>query len=397
MSFPPELTVAERPAYLRALNTHAEQRIDLHLMTLDHALISSLHPLALDGQVNYNSDGDATVARTLQAGFLDPDHSLNLDSDAPTDGMGGLHRLLQVRHSVWVDELDRWGTVDVFTGQPMVPKRDGDTITLECHDKSARHLRFAPPTTIRKGTPWITAIRQGLRAAGEHHFRFPSATLVGTKVGRNIPVGGADEKRQPWKVWKRLAQSHGYQLFYDGSGYAVLRKTPAGTPAITWDLTGESVNILGPLSYAADHTKVRNRAVVTSKRTVRKRNVSLSAAAQTPSGLYSPAVLSAGGVSWTNTDYFANDALTRRASLLNVARQRLKANTTQAVSLSIPVLPVYHLDPLDMCRVVTGTSSVDFALREASVPLFDDGASGMTVGSQKNVRSVASGRIGRLS
>lgn len=394
---PPELTVAERPAYLRALNGHALQRVDFHLLNLDHALISSLHPLALDGQVNYNSDGDGTVARTLQAGFLDPDHSLNLDSDAPTDGMGGLHRLLRVRHSVWVDELDKWATTDIFTGQPMVPKRDGDTITLECHDKSARHLRFAPPTTIRKGTPWITAIRQGLRAAGEHHFRFPSATLVGTKVPRNIPVGGADEARQPWKVWKSLARQHGYQLFYDGSGYAVLRKIPAGTPVITWRMEGDEANILGPLSYTADHTKVRNRVVVTSKRTVGRRNVSLSAAAQTPSGLYAPAVLAAGDVPWTNTEYFANNALTRRASLLNVARQRLKTNTTQAVTINLPVMPVFHLDPLDRCRVTTADASVDFALREASVPLFDDGASGMTIGSQKNVRSVASGRIGRLA
>ena len=164
---PPSLLPSEYPAYMRALSTQTEQRVWFTLMTLDHTVLRAIHPVALDGQVDFNDDDSADVLRRLQVGFYDPDHALRLDSDAPTDGVAGANRLIKATVAHKVEELGRWVPVDCFTGRPSVIARDGAKVTIQAQDKSCLFLRNRKTDTIKKGERVVTAIRNRLAHPGD--------------------------------------------------------------------------------------------------------------------------------------------------------------------------------------------------------------------------------------
>ena len=89
---PTSLSGADYTAYRRALmglDGPTMVRTDFHVMTLDHKFISTISPLALDGQVDM--DATAETVWALNATFLDPEHILGFDGHGPTDGMGRLN------------------------------------------------------------------------------------------------------------------------------------------------------------------------------------------------------------------------------------------------------------------------------------------------------------------
>lgn len=378
---PPNLTMTELPTYLRSLNTLTTQRVRFTLMDLSHNVLRDIHPLALDGQVDFNDDDAADVVRTLQAGFFDPDHALELDTDAPTDGVAGMNRLVRVTVSHWVEPLDRWVSVSVFTGRPSVIGRDGEKVVLRAQDKACLHLRTAPADTIKKGTPVVKAIRDGLYAAGERFFRFPSTGSVKDRVTHDTAVGGRADEHQPWKVWRRLAHDAGLQLFYDGAGYAVLRPYPAGAPLATWSASSLTSNV----QTETDLTAIRNRVIAHGH----KKSVHTETAPA--SHPLSPRNLAVNGEPWVNA-YHVDAPHLRGAALARHARRILVQQLTQGVSVKASVVPLFHLDPLDHCRIVKVEGAVSFNLHDASVALGPDGD--MSIGAQRRVRRASAGRIG---
>lgn len=378
---PPSLAPAEYPAYLRALSTQTAQRVTFTLMQLDHTPLHYLDPVALDGQVDFaDPDSDDQTLRTLQAGFYDPDHTLYLDTDAPTDGVAGMNRLIRATVSHYVPDLSRWVSVHAITARPAVIGRDGSRVTVQAHDKSCLHLRHAPSSTINKGTPIVKAIRDGLFAAGERFFRFPSDGSVKDKVLHDVPVGGPNDDRMPWKVWRKLANDAGLQLFYDGAGFAVLRKLPE-TSLVTFDATTVTSN----LQTETDLTGVRNKVVANGHG---KERYPLAAPKSEP---FSPFSLRIGAVEWVNL-YYTDETDLRGKKLRAYAQTQLDKQLTETTTVQMSAAPLFHLDPLDRCSVRLPSGSLQFSLREASVPLGDGGD--MSVGSQKRVRRSTAGRIG---
>lgn len=379
-------SAAEVRAYKALLSESAIFDIDIRLLTLSGRYMTALRPVGIDGQINFLNED---INRTLQLGLFDPDHRLHLDSAAPTDGALGLNRLIQIRHGLYVPSLAKWIWVDAFTGRPSVVDRDGDSIVIEAQGKECRHLRGVPSATIPKGIPVVRAIREGLQAAGEVRTAIPSATVIKTKVGKNTPIGGPNPENQPWKVWKRLAASAGCQLYMDGSGIPTLRRIPQ-KPSFTWT----EDTILSRIKVGNDLTTIRNRVVASGAKKVR------AVANANGSNPFSAKNLASGGVPWSNTEFFDNPGLTTNAKAQVFANQKLRELLTEQIDVSFDAIPVYHVNPGDVCRVEHPDGAFDFVFREGAAPIMASPGEGeqegfpMSIGTLKRVRRAAAGRIG---
>lgn len=384
------LSVEDREATMRALAGNCLVTREVKLLDLSHRLISSVTPVALDGQVNF-TDGD-TVSRTLQMGFLDPDRALVLDGNAPSEGVAGLNRLIQVTMHVYVTELGRWVGCDVFTGRPSQVDRDGDTVTVEAQGKEILHLRATAEYTIPKGTYRAAAIRKILTNAGETRFRFPP-NATGGKLPKALHVGGREEIRQPWQVARRLARlmPGDYQLDYDGSGYAWLRKLTAAR-AHTLVEQGPGANLTGRVKTTTDMKTLRNRVIVTGKRESGAA-FSVDPIVAPASHPYSAQSLKIGSTPWYSTAFHDTSDLESKAELRAFGNARLKEHLAQSVNVQGTAVPVWHLDPGDTIGLESTTASFDFRWTEGSVPLGVGGD--MTVGYQWPVRSATAGTIRR--
>ena len=379
---PTSLSGADYTAYRRALmglDGPTMVRTDFHVMTLDHKFISTISPLALDGQVDM--DATAETVWALNATFLDPEHILGFDGHGPTDGMGRLNRLIQARCSLYVPGLaggGGWVSQPVFTGQPISPTRDGHTIALRAYDISRRHLNSPMPYTIRKGTPIVAAIRQILARNGQVFFQFPPDNYVKARLPKNTPVGGGNEDLKPWRAATRLARKHGFDLFPGRQGAAVLRRRPTQGPIITLREVGDGAMLLGsPISSLAEgDIDPINRAHLLSKHTVGKKKaakrISLRHFENLPRQHAQSAVtLRSGGVNWVNGVWVVEDGITTQKAV-NARTKRILANrTTTTVSVQAQCVPFFHGDPNDMVRIESDTYTGNFPLKQYSLPLFD--------------------------
>lgn len=383
------LTTAEKQALARTLAGDCWVRREVTLRGLGHTLVSDISDLALDGQVNY-TPGDG-VSRTLQMGFLDPDHSLRLDAEAPSQGVAGLNRLIRVTMSVYVPDFSQWYGVHAFTGRPSQVDRDGDTVTVEAQGKECLHLRTVSSNYLRKGTYLTNAIKHLLTIAGETHFRFPPGK-TGGKLPERVNFGGTDEARQPWQVARRLARRMGYRLDYDGSGYAWLRKVSA-SPALTLVEAGDGANVTARVRVGADLKTMRNRVVATGRT---KKGKALYVTPETPkaSHPHSGQSLKINGVPWFNTAIYDQPGIKKKSDLIQFQRARLKELLTENVTVQTTAFPYWHLDPGDLIRFEGASATFNFRFSEGSVPL-GPSDSGMTIGYTHPVRNASAGRIRR--
>lgn len=388
----PALSNADFNRYLDALGDHSLHRVSFTMMTLNHRIITSVRPLALDGQVNYHR-GAENWDRVLSASFLDPDHALGLDADAPTDGMGGTNRYLQVRHSVFVPALDQWVASHVITAWPGggVVKRDGDRMVVEAPDKMSRHMRHSTPGSIAGSRYVVVAIRELLELSGETRFRFPSPAQFGARLPKAVPFGGPEDDLMPGRVARRLAAEYGLELFYDGAGWAVLRRPPSGVA-----MRLREVEMLEPVSTTVDHTRMRNRVRVTAPARVPKgkKPKSIMGFAGLPaSHAYSPHTMGVNGKLWQNNEFVELSRVSSKARVDRVAAAILNNKSVQRDDLQITAMPFFHGEPGDLLVVDLGSGERTTRLREASLPLLPTGdGEGMTIGWQKILRNPRVGR-----
>lgn len=388
------LSVTDSARYVAALTDGCAVYHRVSQLTLSHDLVCEVSTQFLDGQINIVDGGGDGVTRTLQAGFSDPDHTLRLDSDSPSAGVGGLDRLIQVQTAVRAFGWSSWLTAPSFLGRPSSVARDGDSVTIEVQDKACLHLKGVSPYTIPKRTNTVEAIRSILVRNGETRFRFPSGTTYRMTFG--VHIGGPDEDRQPWKVAVRLARSIGYQLYYDTLGFACLRLVPQ---ADAWDLVehGPTANTLTRVKLTTDLTRVRNRVVVTGRGHPPRRGHSsqvLTAVAVAPTAHpLSAESLATNGVAWHNTAFFDEPDIHTQADADKFATARLNELLDEQTSVETTAMPAWHLEAKDRISLKTAKGdAVRFRLLDASFPLGPN-ESGMTIGYTQTVRSPAAGRL----
>ena len=254
-----QLTAAERftfDATIRGLFGSYEMKTTVQLLNNQHGVISTISHKLLDGQVDGEAvvmrDGEVDVSMRCMLEFSDPQHTLSIDSNAPTDGALYLDRMVRVIVSVrcsfgWVD-------VPQFTGPITGPvNRDGDILSVKAAGKETFALRSAWETYHYK-TGYNTSVLRGLLVrAGEltKYMELPSGT---SRISKPITIG------RETKLWNKafaLASSFNTPriLFYDARGVA--RTSPKVTKPVITFATGEGGLLTGEpqISFSVDNLK----------------------------------------------------------------------------------------------------------------------------------------------
>lgn len=376
-------TNAEYLAYCQALAATHRMRAQVALQTLDGTEVADLSLRLLDGQVDLDATADCTRAASIT--LDDPDHSLHLDSDAPSDGALYVDRMVAISYGVYVDSLAKWIDVPVFTGPIATMNRDGATVALTCLGKEHLARGAAWQTmNLRRGTNVVTAIRRVLKErGGERRFDFPD-----DHKGR-LPRPGVTVSRlmQPWAVAQDLARSIDRQLYYDGGGTCRLRAEPKGN---AWTFsTGNGGTVLTQPQLRYDMGSVINAVVFTGgKPEGQKRPVKATAVAGRNHPL-SPWRLGRKVDGSDNVPRYlpvaiSNDKVRSEREATATAKAELdRVLRSGGVEVTFDALPVPHLDVGDKCRVVTDDLTFSFTLTKASIPLVHSGV--MSVGANKRV------------
>ncbi len=370
-------------------------RIQLDILDMDGATLSSIDQRVVDGQVNVATDADGPT-RSMSVTLYDPERRLRLDSDAPTAGSLFADRMLRAWYGVKVSGVG-WVDVPVFTGPIMVVSRDDAELSVECQGKEALALQPVwRAFTVDKGVAKVEAIRRILRErAGETDFELPD---LSTRLGSSATLTPQEPEKRvkfnantPWGLSRAIATSMSRHLFYDGMGRVRLRMLP-GSPLFTFN---ESIVTSVP-QIAFDMTEMRNAVRVTGKTL----NEGKEEKAQVPTHLVkgqavapdnhplSPQRLGrklADGstVGRIIPEFVTNDAIRSDREATRRAKQILADRLEQQVDISFDALPVPHLEELDMIRVSYGDMNMQARLRRFSLPLTHSGV--MSVGYVKRV------------
>lgn len=351
------LSAADAAEYGAALAASHVLGIEVRILNLSGDLIASLKVRANAGQINIDADRDVTRSATLQ--FQDDARSLQFDPDSPADGAVYFSHMVQVRHTVWVNALDKAVTCAVFTGPVVAFDRSGDEVSIEAQGKESFALQGVPTLTLPKGKNAIDAIRDILSLrCGEDLFAFPTTTR---RLPKAVVVGWAEETR-PWTVCKAIAASLGLQLFYDGAGVCRLRALPSA-PSFTFK-TGEGGTITQPVQVSHDKEEMRNRVRVIGSKPAHTYDATLPSTHP-----FSPQALARNGIPQyiyeevTESNLGSKTAAKARADALLAQYARMEFGTT------FSALPVPHLDELDLVRIDTDEYVGTQRVRQLSFPL----------------------------
>lgn len=380
------LTNADRPAYHDALRASHTRRVDVGLTDLDGNTLAPLGGRLLDGQVLVDMDADVTRVASLS--LLDPDHTLNFDTDSPDDGAMFLDRMLRITYRVRVAE--DWVDAPIFVGPVTKLDRAGDVVEVEAQGKEALATGDAwRPFTITKGTPKVIAIRRIMRErAGESEFSLPD---LRAKLPESVSLGRYSE---PWAAARKIADSMDRQLFYTGEGRLELRRMPARPVWTFRDGTGGDV--VSGVSVSHNAERVRNAVVVTGgKPKGRKDRVRAQAVAPSGHALSPQRLGRTNGQGEFVPRYLVervDDSGIRSQSEANTkARRMLTDLLREEVSVQFDTLPIPHLDAGDLVRVEADGIATDFRLRQFSIPL-GSGDAGMSIGYLRKTK-IRRGRI----
>jgi hypothetical protein len=378
-------------AYHERVTSSHDYDVTVEVLTMNETPVAPAR--LVDGQINIQRDAD--VRRTATLTLLDPDRSLELDSDSPLTGALFADRMVRIRHYV---DVPGFGTVVTtpFVGPITKLNRNGATIDIECQDKSGLAILGCPPYTVAKGALAVDAIRNIMAArTGETRFRLPTGSRVRTR--RAYSVGWPDEA-SPWAVCTQIAYASGLQLFYSCDGYLTLRPRPTGHVFEFGD-----VNLTSPVAGDNDFSGVVNYGRATAGDKIVKYAIAPADHPLSPGRLgrngvprYLPSLAELdepnkpdqpGGkhrkASKAQLKKFAHEMEKYRAEVTSAtalaqrtANALLSAGLPTNTNLTWSAVPVFHLDVDDPIRLTTEGGSIDLPFAEASIPLVSGDMSG---------------------
>jgi hypothetical protein len=383
------LTKAQKRLYNAAITGTHRRRIELHILTLDGALVRSLSPKMLDGAVT--TDITQTPMQVLSVRFLDRTRSLVFEPDSAGDAP--VHRKYQVRvdDQRYVPTLG-WVGCLVFTGPIWDFDRQGGEVSLTAHSVD----RLASGT-VRKARMWTrktkkTDVMRGLlSAAGATRLRIPDlrfTTPVHVHVGvvrrhgerRKVRrVTGFSTNRQDtyWEKASGLADSMNRLLFPTADGTFELRSHPE-RPVFHFDaaLVGE------PQLHRPGEEGPNTFQVVGAKPKGSKRQVSSGLV-----GFPASHPLSAESLAWHDEPYQVLDLIRNphcktKAECRALAVRKRDRAARMLVEVSFDALPIPWLRPWDLVTAESGQGRLRVWVRQLTYPLSPD-ATPMTVGSVK--------------
>lgn len=354
---------------------HHSVYVTVQALTLDGTRLSDLSWRLLDGQVNVDYTG--TVTRSCSLSLLDPNRTMDFDSNSPSDGALYLDRMIQVNYAVRKPGGTQY-VIPVFTGPVTKLNRTNDVISVEAQGKELLAMGSVwNPATYRKGARKVDVIRSVLSTrAGETKFDLQD---ISSQLPKDYSIGRGNT---PWGVSRALAQSMNQQLFYDGRGVArMLPFSRASTMFTFRQGDGGSVTSDPQISYTSDELKnvvwVRGGVPTGAKTAV---EISRGAPSTHP---LSAAKLGRNGVPRYLLEIVDNSAITTIADALALAQSTLDQLLLQVVEVAFDAMPVPHLDPSDVVRVETEDFATAFRLSKFSIPLV--AGESMSVGYLKRV------------
>lgn len=370
---------ADYDDWARAIRGTHQRRITVTILDLEHDPITGMSSAFVDGEITY--DVTREVLQVLSLRLLDPDQTLHFEPDSPSTFPLQFSRMIQIGWSIRVPALNRWVTCVPFTGRVTDFDRDGAMVTITAESKERLALGQAGRSYgFPKKTRKTTVIRDLLTAAGETRMAIPS--LAATTSDR-ITVRSMDSL---WPRALKLAKSMGYDLFYDGRGRAQMRKL-ADQPVWTFDAR----TLASSVTIDRDPSGVRNRwLVLGAKPKGAKKRVHADLRLPAKHSL-SPVSLGRNGQPYFLIEQVDNADIKTSAEALNRAKRMRDDALRTLTSYSFDSLPIPHLEPGDLVRVVTPEGTFLVRMKQWTLPLGLDGAPTMSVGSLTR-KSVARGR-----
>jgi hypothetical protein len=354
------LSVAQQMDLNSTLVSDHSLYITAQVLKLDGTRLADLSWRVLDGQVNV--DDSATITRNCTLTLLDPNRTMDFDTDSPSDGSLYLDRMIQVNYSVRKPGGTQY-TIPVFTGPVMKLNRNNDVITLEAQGKELLAMGMVMrPQTYRKGWNKVDVIRQVLNTqTGERKFDLPHLASL---LPKDYSIGRGNT---PWGVARGLAQSMDRQLFYDGRGTCRMRRSWGPTLFTFRQGDGGSVVSDPQITFTSDELKntvwVRG-AVPAGAKTA----VEYLAIARDRHPL-SPTRLARSGSPRYLVETIENSSITTVSEAMRLAETKLNEFLTQTVEVAFDSIPIPHLDPGDFVQLETDEFATSFRLSRYSIPL----------------------------
>lgn len=314
----------------------------------------------LDGQVNLQREG--IVKRTATFTFFDPDRALHLDNESVFAGAVFADRMIRARHIV---TLPGFGEVTAipFVGPIVKPVRQGDTLTVECQDKTLLAVEGVPHKTVKKGRNAVEAIEEIMQdCTGERRFRFPKDSRA--RLSRSYSVGWKSEA-SPWRVCQKIAAQINMQLVYACDGALMLRRKPHKALLVV-DQDG-GLTDFPRADY--DVTSIRNIVRVTGEQN-KKKHIDIAAVARPKARHpHSPEKLGRFDVSRFLPELVDDSSIRKTSKARQRARDTLADRLPMGVTASFPGVPIFHLDYADPIGVTTDWGDVTVPFVEGSIPL----------------------------
>lgn len=353
------------------LVSHHSMRVSVRVLGTDHSPVDTISHRILDGQVNV--DYRSAVTRSATLSFFDPSNSLDFDSDSPADGAIYADRMLQISYDVRQPGTfgGRWIEVPIFTGPVSKFSRDGVEVKVEAQGKETLVLGSAWKNYVaNKGRRKVDIIREVMENEGERFFALPE---LGSKMPRDDVL---TPETSPWAFVRKIANSMGMQLFYDGAGRLVLRDFPERKVFTFRDGNGGSIDGVPSVDFSIDN--VRNAVRVTGRKPKgSKRKVRASAVAPKGHPL-SPHRLGRNGAPRYLPEFVEDENVGTDREAKRVAKVRLRSLLHSMVEVKFSALTIPHLDAADEIGVQTDRFSMQTRLTAFSIPLTASGR--MTVG-----------------
>ncbi|GAB2970329.1 hypothetical protein [Nocardioides montaniterrae] len=248
----------ERVAWQLGMTTTHARMVTVRVMTLDHRQVTrELHAEIIDGQVIIDTSRDAISACSLT--LLDPTQSIGWEPNSARD-FPHLQRMVQVIDARLVAGVGgqpwSWVECPVFTGPVVDIDRDGATVTISADSKDRLALcNFPRAKTWRAKLRVVDVITDMLvNFAGENPNRIHLPQGLKATTPERISVTRED---LVWVQVRRLAESVGFKIFYDGRGHCVMRRA-SSSAAMTIDRT----SLASAVRMDREAPEIKNRWIV---------------------------------------------------------------------------------------------------------------------------------------
>lgn len=373
------LTAAEYAEYVAKLASSADIKTKVQVLDNEHRVLGDVSHLLMDGQTDVVAPKfqgqDVPISRTSTCSFLDPGHSLALDSNSPSDGAIYLDRMLRAIVSVrcsfgWVD-------VPIFTGPITKVDRDGDFVNVEAHGKEAFALGEAYYDLADfKGTK--TKVVRDLMALSGETSRYLELPDSASKVVKPVTL---TRSSKPWPKAFGVERSRNRFFAYNGRGVARSIVRPS-KPAMVLRHGPGSMLLSDPqISYSTEDMK--NIVRVTGRATSGTKETPIGVAVA-PSGhpLNAYRIGRNGKPVW-HARFENNPDVRTKAAALSMASSLLEDDLAQTVNLTMDVLPIYHLEEWDLLRYEGDDFALTFRPATFTIPWTVRGV--MTLGYTRKV------------